>query len=174
MFCPRSDTLTSTHSHWPELVTWQTCDVHSCACNKWRNGYWGALGGCTAPSYSEGQNPPLKTKSSNEGHWSFCKTPLYLKPFSHSHSIRWNSWISNRYWITNSSQAFAMSGTLLCSLIHYLIYLVQQIFKVGFIIPIWQMKKLSLKECPSLDFSRIRPRGKDLDTRKPSEGGGLW
>lgn len=67
-----------------------------------------------------------------------------------------------------------MSGTLLRSLTHYLIYLLQQIFKVGFIIPIWQMKKLRLKECPSLGFSEIRPRGKDLDTRKLSEGEGLW
>lgn len=30
------DVLTFTHSHWPQVVTWQKCVTLSCAFNKWR------------------------------------------------------------------------------------------------------------------------------------------
>lgn len=77
------------------------------------------------------------------------------------------------YEIITISQALIMSDTLLYSLIHYITRMSQQLFKTGIIILMWQMKKLRLKECSSLNFSKIRPRGKDLDTQKPSEGGEL-
>lgn len=76
------------------------------------------------------------------------------------------------YGIITISQALIMSVTLLNSLIHYIIYLSQQLFKTGIIILVWQMKKLRRKEGSSLNFSKIRPCGKDVNTQKPGEGGG--
>lgn len=57
-------------------------------------------------------------------------------------------------------------------IIHYLIDFSSPFFKAAIFNRMGQIRKLRIKECPSLGFSKFIPHGKDTGTRKPGEGGG--